>query len=443
MNFTWNIIDFSVCLIETIILFKYLRAVITNKFSNTYNWLWVLLITIISFVLSIIEISDALRIAILYITIYIFILFLFLEDVFKKLMAFCCFILINMAIENTVIFFVISILNIEISEIRENTPSRFIAILLAKLILFLWATYYVQKKRESTYYLSIKANKSLIFKIISLFILVIFMMILVLNIYNTNDELYAKIYQSFNILILIFAGVCIVCVSIFEGISKESEKQMKMNLSLQQKEIKYKYNKELEATVENIRGIKHDISNHLSVISGYIQCNEYEKAKDYIYKLSKPINTANELLFIDHPAISSILYVKTILAEKRKIDIKVETKISSEIKIMDIDITILLGNILDNAIEACEHVSEEEKRIKISIVTKDGYILIDCINSMNQDRIKVQNEGFATTKQDKINHGIGLKNIKTVIEKYHGEMRIDTTNDEFIIKTTVVNNNVD
>ncbi|WP_193708237.1 sensor histidine kinase [Alkalibaculum sporogenes] len=269
--------------------------------------------------------------------------------------------------------------------------------------------------------------------------MILLITVLVLSMYVRLDSIPSGLDVLIYLFILSFTAVCILSVSIYEGILSESEKQMKANLLIQQKEKEYKYNQEIAATVDSIRAIKHDISNHLSVISGYIQCNKYDDAKKYIHKLYKPIEIMNDLLDIEHPVISSMLYVKSMLAEKDNIKLDIDLRLNTEIKIKDTDLTILLGNILDNAIEACNSVDIQNRKISLKIYTVKSYFLVDCINTMNPQKVKYNKKEFYTTKEDTLNHGIGLKNIKIVVDNYEGDMKIQLSDREFSIKTTMIN----
>lgn len=439
MKILWELIDFFVYFIETMILFKYLKVQITQKHSIQHNGRWVFIISMIGYLFSRIQIIEVLHVPVFYTIVLLFIVYLNQDKIQNKLIAFGTFLILNIAIENAIVFLFISGFKISISQIRDNTFSRFIAIIVAKIILFLWVTYYVQRKSKNSLAISIKTNRLLLFKIATLVTMMVFITILVLNIYITIDHVPSEVNPFVYLAVLSFAVVCILLVNVYEGILRESEEQMKQSLLIQQKEKEYKYNQELAATVDSIRAIKHDMSNHLSVISGYIQCDKYEKAKSYIHNLCQPIEAMNDLLYIDHPVISSILYVKSILAKKNNIRLDIDLDLEVDVKIKDMDLTTLLGNIVDNAIEACENVSTENKKISLKISTVKGYFLVDCINTMNPEKVNYEEKQFLTTKEDTINHGIGLKNIKSVVDHYDGDMKIQLVDNEFSIKTTMIN----
>jgi len=240
-------------------------------------------------------------------------------------------------------------------------------------------------------------------------------------------------------LLISSAVICFLSVSIYEGIIRETEKQIKLKLLLQQKEYEYKHNKEITMDIENIRGIKHDMVNHLSVISGFLEYDKNTKAKEYIQNITEPIENFNNHFQVNHSVMASILYAKEILAKKYKIALEIKTDLHDGINIDDIDLTILLSNILDNAIEACEKITTQDKKIKLSIGSKLNYFYIDCINPISKEKIQRKGKRFLTTKKDSLNHGIGLINVQRVVNKYEGDKEIIVTEDEFLIKITLKN----
>lgn len=97
------------------------------------------------------------------------------------------------------------------------------------------------------------------------------------------------------------------------------------------------------------------------------------------------------------------------------------------------DIYALLGNILDNAMEASEKRKKHEERVvSISTISKEGFIRIHEENFFDGDLI-YENNVFKTTKQNKLYHGFGVKSIKLIAQKYHGDVSISAKDGKFIL----------
>lgn len=98
-----------------------------------------------------------------------------------------------------------------------------------------------------------------------------------------------------------------------------------------------------------------------------------------------------------------------------------------------IDMCVIFGNALDNAIEACDRMDETDKNISITIICKDEAILCKVVNSAP----KPVNSLLGTSKADKQNHGFGLENIKTTLAKYNANPTIERTDTEFTLKFVI------
>lgn len=128
--------------------------------------------------------------------------------------------------------------------------------------------------------------------------------------------------------------------------------------------------------------------------------------------------------------IDSIINFKYEEAYKKKIYFNLDIKVPPNMEVEDFDITIILGNLLDNAIQAVDKI--EDKKINISIKYDKGRLLIKVSNKFNE--YLVYNNGeLVSTKKDKENHGLGIKNIKDVLDKYKGEINFSTYDSLFSV----------
>ena len=93
----------------------------------------------------------------------------------------------------------------------------------------------------------------------------------------------------------------------------------------------------------------------------------------------------------------------------------------------------IISNLLNNAIEACEKIQEDKRIIEFEIVGYNSQIFISVCNSYDMESIINQKQKFITTKEDKLNHGIVLENVRRTVKKYDGDMRISQENERFIV----------
>jgi sensor histidine kinase regulating citrate/malate metabolism len=196
----------------------------------------------------------------------------------------------------------------------------------------------------------------------------------------------------------------------------------KYNLISQQIINQDKTYKDMEIFQKNLRTVWHDFHNHIICIKGMLLNKDYEKIEDY---LSKLCNFSKDEKFISTSNIifDSILNEKKFLAKNNNINFSYKVALPTYIKIEPVDLCSVLGNILDNSIEACLKIKDDKihKYIKLNVGYKNDFIHISLENSSN-NKIKNKNGVFTTSKKEKYNHGIGLKNVEAVVLQYNGNI---------------------
>lgn len=182
----------------------------------------------------------------------------------------------------------------------------------------------------------------------------------------------------------------------------------------------------------------HEFKNHMSCMNGLLELKEYEKATEYVARINKTwINEINYIL-TNHAIVNSVLNQKFKYAKGKGIPIIVKINDLEHLKMEDEDIVTLLANLLDNAIEAVDKIEGRENRIKFRMIYKDERLNI-CVRNPIADSICEIDGRMITTKKDKRIHGIGMRNIKNVVQKYKGEMIYNCSNNYFTI-TIIIDN---
>jgi len=181
--------------------------------------------------------------------------------------------------------------------------------------------------------------------------------------------------------------------------------------------------------------LRHDMSNHLGNIKGLLRYKEYTKLEEYLNKLLSQIDEVDKIIITKYPAISALLNRKYARAGNNNINCVMNIGSVDNLTIDTVDICIILGNLIDNAIEATVKVDESNRYIKLDINNVNNYLVIDCVNST----IGSENISLDTTKEDKEIHGIGLMNINQIVEKYYGNMEIMCIKDYFSVNIMLYN----
>lgn len=254
--------------------------------------------------------------------------------------------------------------------------------------------------------------------------------------------IFKYIYDSnrFSNIIVIEVNVLIL-ISIFLNISfyKSIYKKVLKNKNM---EVKNTYNPLLDSIIQNIKANEHEYKNHINMIYSTIQVSKSipeirERTSKYI-KLIQDKNSLANMLDIDSIITKAVLYSK--IVECENLGVKLNYQIKSNIeesKLEDTEITILLSNLLNNAIEATKNA--ENKEINIAITKMERYRIeiknnILGLNINNEDLEKFFKKGFSSKGA---NRGYGLYNVKKIVNKYNGSIYSRVIDDFFVIEIYV------
>lgn len=237
-----------------------------------------------------------------------------------------------------------------------------------------------------------------------------------------------------NLYSFLFIGLIEIIFVMFSlltrRLNKSREELVKKEIESYSKTFNETMVKNIEESYKNNRKLKHDLNNHLLAIELRIKNGKQEEALDYIHKISQNI-TGIKVLETENETLNYIINSKIMTMERYEIEF--EYKILSSLKQLEVfDIVTIMGNLLDNAIEA-QHDLIEKKYIKLYTEDIEGRTIIEIRNRCNRDKLTIKDGEFVSTKKDKDNHGLGLENVREVINKYKGEYKIDIQENEFVV----------
>lgn len=235
-------------------------------------------------------------------------------------------------------------------------------------------------------------------------------------------------------LILIFL-INIVTFHLYDVIVAVLSEKMQSLLILEQN--KY-YDRQLEmikSSLQTTKTIRHDLKNHMFSIRSLIESGDTKEALHYVSEIMEDIGTKRDYSETGNTVIDSIINFKVQEAEQKGIKTNLDLNIPDSLDIASFDMTIILGNLLDNAIKAASEV-EGKRFISLKMRYGKGRLLIQTENPY-AGKINKESGKLLTTNSDKENHGIGLQSVKKVVEKYNGTMNIDYNNHIFFTSLLV------
>lgn len=249
-------------------------------------------------------------------------------------------------------------------------------------------------------------------------------------------------YMRFNQVIARFTlsiGVVIVSVMQFSNMNTEEkfvraeEKAKRSKMLIDMKSEQYNM---ITEKIEKTRKSRHDIHHHINVVYQLAKENKIEQLIEYLEEYNKIDSTKEPMVYCNNSTVDAILNHYILLAKDNGIEVHLNVALPEELKIRDTDLCIVIGNLLENAIEASK--KEKNKRIKLRINRSNEYICM-LVSNLYNGEIKKGHSGYYSRKREFKDTGIGLSSVSAVVEKYDGRMEVDHTNGEFNVFIMMAN----
>lgn len=184
-----------------------------------------------------------------------------------------------------------------------------------------------------------------------------------------------------------------------------------------QNDLVEKHYEEVENMYRQVRGWRHDYKHHIQTMKAHLAMGQYEELDSYLNELDEDLMTVDTVIKTGNVRIDAALNSKLALARAKGIRVNAKATVPEKLMIKEVDLCVIIGNLLDNAIEACAKEEKEKQfiRVYIDILKEQLYIYVS--NSM-ADNIRRQGGQYLSTKRG--NHGFGLMRIDRVVKKYGG-----------------------
>lgn len=226
----------------------------------------------------------------------------------------------------------------------------------------------------------------------------------------------------------------IVTYYLYSKVEKKAELEVQYILLEKEREYYLEQYKQTEASQKELRKFKHDIKNYFMLINMFVKNKEYEELKDYCTGLTGKLENEYIVSKTGNIVIDSILNYKGGIAKSLKIDFLLDVFVPQDLMLDSSDMAIILGNLLDNAIEAVKELEEKDRKIQLKMRYDLPNVSIAVTNPFTGNREKDSNQNYVTTKEDKRNHGLGMKIVKDTVEKYQGLLELEDKNNVFVTR---------
>lgn len=224
--------------------------------------------------------------------------------------------------------------------------------------------------------------------------------------------------------------VSIIIVWHYDLLVSAAELKFKNEIITINLETQLKYYNMVKANHETIRAIEHDRKKHMDVLKCLIETGNGNEALSYISSYTDSTTADTSMIFTDHPVVSAMLSNCIQRAKDINIAPKLEISIPQTLNVKDIDLTVIMGNTIDNALEALSMVPESEERLlTICLKQHDYYLFYEIINTFAPNNRHSKGSG-------KHRCGYGLKNVELCAKKYNGTF--STTAEENRFTATII-----
>lgn len=360
---------------------------------------------------------------------FIVIFFCYKTKIFSAIFHSVILTLIMMFSENLVIYIASTIFNYSTYQHLQNFWSFFTLVIISKFLYYIFSRILslIIKKDES-----VKGSHWLLFvmPVSSIFCSAL---IHYISFYCTNMDNSKIIYiMCFVSIVLLFAANVII-FQVYSKSSKTAAELYELRAIEQKQEIDNTYMNIIEANNNDLKVFCHDIKNHLQQISNL---SDDPKIKEYVNSLIGTVNEYSYTGMSDNKVLDIIISKYNSLCQSKRIKISIDTKTANLDFMEDIDLSNVLNNLLDNAVEAAE--KSNEKKIAVSVYSKNSTMQIIKITNSCDTAPKVSEHKLLTSKKNKSLHGLGLTSVKNTLKKYDAilDWKYDEANKSF--ETTIV-----
>lgn len=431
MDLFWMIFELVVNLFQSAIVLQTIRAILKDKRTGKKaNLAYILFVAILFLELSFVNFIvpfEGIGIIISILIIYIYSL-INLKGTFMQKMFWSIFVmLLIMGITAVVLSIEGCIIGKGYLDlVIQKDLYRFVGVVVIQIVLFYLTRFMIKRtKRDSTY--SLKWNEwfvLLIIPVISIFTMS-FVSLIIINI----EEQLSPMQHIFSILSIL--GILMtnsLVYVLYVNMQKDHAKQLEYSILQQAFKSQEKSVEETKILYQSVRSIRHDLKQHFQVALTMLHSGKINEAVDYMEKYNDTVlDGISNKVFCDNDVVNYIINSKSKICSDRHI--KIYIYIANEIpEFSDLDLCVLLGNALDNAIEGVSGNGNNE--IYLELRNVDNFFVISVKNTITNSVLEY-NPNLISTKNEKEVHGLGILSMKEVVQKYNGSIEFYESDNKF------------
>lgn len=225
--------------------------------------------------------------------------------------------------------------------------------------------------------------------------------------------------QIWQISLLILDVVDVVALLLLDYLEQSAVNREKLIAAAERAHVQDENIQALSQAYAGQRKMTHDYCAQLSTLSALLEQGNLEEAQSFLSEMKAHQSERILLVNTHNAAIDAVLNQKGYIAQRQGIDMRFRVNDLSVLKLSRVDVTIVLANLLDNAMEACIQMPESEHWVSVQILYGQGLLSISIINPSHP--VQIVGGKIATTKPEPLLHGYGLRNVGDILDRYHAE----------------------
>jgi two-component system, LytTR family, sensor histidine kinase AgrC len=244
---------------------------------------------------------------------------------------------------------------------------------------------------------------------------------------------------SFNwvvVALLFLLFINFIAFYLYDALGRYYVGENERQLLIQQNDAYARQFELIQQSQQNIRMIRHDMKNHMMTLSSLIAIGDRQELFDYMKKINANIETETIHVDTGNHYVDSILNYKIEEAIRAGAQVKVEIHIPDKMNIQAFDLNVIIGNLMDNAIEGIREV--EDKKIHVDMVLDRSMLFLKVQNHFNGQLNRRRGEFLSTKGNEKL-RGIGLRSVQSAVSIYDGTMDVETKEGLFIVTILLYN----
>lgn len=267
---------------------------------------------------------------------------------------------------------------------------------------------------------------------IGLFVPIIMIFLLTFYYLNSTTDMIALIFTTLVALSVFFIIARLLNSEAELMRARRMENELSEYIDIQRRS----YDKVVRK-METAREYRHDMRHHLAVIDGLAKQGDCEKIIEYTCKLNGSFDEIKNTNYCKNPEINAILSEYISRAESEGCSITRNLILPQSIPFEEHDVCLVLANAMENAINACAALPEEKRYINISAEYLDGHKLLISVENPCSGELRFDEDGLPVTDKNSDEHGIGLRSVRRVAEKYNGFLRCILENGVFVFRAAL------